>query len=58
MSFAEDDLGSDASATPRTPRTPQTSVSTPKSTANLTGNTFFGPDFNPEVFKGEQCESL
>ena len=59
MSFAEDDLGSDASATPRTPRTPQTTVSTPKSTTNLTGNTFFGPDFNPEVFKaGEQCESL
>ena len=65
MSFAEDDLGSDASATPRTPRTPRTpqttlsTVSTPKSTAKLTGTTFFGPDFNPEVFKsGEQCESL
>merc|ERR1719300_200093 len=46
----EDDLGSDASVTPRTPRTPQTAMSTPKSSAaaNLTGNTFFGPDFNPE----------
>ena len=53
----EDDLGSDASATPRTPRTPQTGISTPKS--NLTGNTFFGPDFNPEVFKAnETCESM
>ena len=53
----EDDLGSDASATPRTPRTPQTGVSTPKS--NLTGNTFFGPDFNPEVFKAnENSESM
>ena len=53
----EDDLGSEASATPRTPRTPQTAVSTPKS--NLTGNTFFGPDFNPEVFKAnENSESM
>jgi len=52
ISLTEDDLGSDASATPRTPRTPQTAMSTPKSCAgNLTGNTFFGPDFNPEVFK-------
>ena len=63
MSYAEDDLGSDASATPRTPRTPRTpqtsSVSTPKSTSKLTGNTFFGPDFNPEVLVGgEQCDSL
>jgi len=59
MSITEDDLGSDASATPRTPRTPQTAMSTPKSCAgNLTGNTFFGPDFNPEVFKGaENSES-
>ena len=56
-SLMEDDLGSDASATPRTPRTPQTGVSTPKS--NLTGNTFFGPDFNPEVFKAsENSESM
>ena len=55
--LVEDDLGSDASATPRTPRTPQTGVSTPKS--NLTGNTFFGPDFNPEVFKAnENSESM
>lgn len=59
MSMTEDDLGSDASATPRTPRTPQTAMSTPKSCAgNLTGNTFFGPDFNPEVFKAtENSES-
>eukprot|EP00092_Neocalanus_flemingeri_P026005 GFUD01028185.1.p1 GENE.GFUD01028185.1~~GFUD01028185.1.p1 ORF type:complete len:1977 (+),score=326.72 GFUD01028185.1:762-6692(+) len=59
MSLTEDDLGSDASATPRTPRTPQTAMSTPKSCAgNLTGNTFFGPDFNPEVFKAtENSES-
>merc|ERR1719206_1195777 len=59
MSMTEDDLGSDASATPRTPRTPQTAMSTPKSSAgNLTGNTFFGPDFNPEVFKAtENSES-
>jgi len=59
MSITEDDLGSDASATPRTPRTPQTAMSTPKSCAgNLTGNTFFGPDFNPEVFKATDiCES-
>ena len=61
MSYAEDDLGSDASATPRTPRTPRTpqtsSVSTPKSTSKLTGNTFFGPDFNPEVLvAGDQCD--
>ena len=53
----EDDLGSDASATPRTPRTPQTGLSTPRS--NLTGHTFFGPDFNPEVFKAaETSESM
>lgn len=59
ISYIEDDLGSEASATPRTPRTPQTTVSTPKSTANLTGTTFFGPDFNPEVFKtSDNCESL
>ena len=62
ISYVEDDLGSEASATPRTPRTPQTTVSTrstPKSNANLTGNTFFGPDFNPGVFKSaESCESL
>ena len=62
ISYVEDDLGSEASATPRTPRTPQTTVSTrstPKSNANLTGNTFFGPDFNPGVFKSaEGCESL
>jgi len=51
LSITDDDLGSDASATPRTPRTPQTTTSTPKSCANLTGNTFFGPDFNPEAFK-------
>ena len=62
ISYVEDDLGSEASATPRTPRTPQTTVSTrstPKSNANLTGNTFFGPDFNPGVFKSSEiCESL
>lgn len=50
LSVTEDDLGSDASATPRTPRTPQTVAVTPLSSANLTGNTFFGPDFNPESF--------
>ena len=62
ISYVEDDLGSEASATPRTPRTPQTTISTlstPKSNANLTGNTFFGPDFNPGVFKtSENSESL
>ena len=55
VSYVEDDLGSEASATPRSPRTPQTSTArsprTPATTA-LTGNTFFGPDFNPEQFKG------
>ena len=58
ISYVEDDLGSEASATPRTPKTPQTTVSTvstPKSSAQLTGNTFFGPDFNPEVFRGGEA---
>ena len=52
ISYADDDLGSEASATPRTPHT----ISTPKSTANLTGHTFFGPDFNPEVFKADSSD--
>ena len=59
ISYAEDDLGSEASATPRTPRTPLTTVTTPKSTSLITGTTFFGPDFNPEVFKASEiCESM
>ena len=56
----DDDLGSDATATPRTPRTPITCSSTTYCTtphsSQLTGTTFFGPDFNPETFKGD-CES-
>ena len=47
----EDDLGSDATATPRTPRTPLTCANTPVSSSRLTGTTFFGPDFNPDTFK-------
>lgn len=70
LSVTDDDLGSDASATPRTPRTPRTPVtvaitSTPgpgpmssASLANLQGNTFFGPDFNPESFKVSQLQDL
>ena len=60
VSYVEDDLGSEASATPRSPRTPQTTTArsprTPQTTA-LTGSTFFGPDFNPEQFKGAESES-
>lgn len=29
-----------------------TQVDTPKSSAKLVGNTFFGPDFNPEAYRG------
>ena len=63
VSYVEDDLGSEATATPRSPRTPHCSATprsprTPQTTA-LTGNTFFGPDFNPEQFKtgDAACES-
>lgn len=65
LSVTDDDLGSDASATPRTPRTPRTPLTVaitstpgPVSSANLTGNTFFGPDFNPESFKVTQLQDL
>lgn len=30
----------------------ETQVETPKSSGKLVGNTFFGPDFNPEAYRG------